>query len=320
MSSSTLDNLLESYARVSRLNERALAQLASVAASFKRHRIDFVLLKGADLVSRLYGARGLRPIADVDLLVRDRDLPAIDQILIALGYHQEIDGNPAYSLPEGLTLDLVTSVWYLDDPQSLDSLWQRVISRQIGSQRVSVMGGEDLLIYLTAYTVVHRAALSARFANDLALLTQKEPLNWDFIMAEAHAHGLRAPLYHGLSYARARQGLCVIPDAVLQSLSPRTLSERVLAFLLRKVVTERFVYGTGFFLLFVTRRGMKRWQWLSRAFFPSSTFLRYRYGTRGGSRPVWVRLVRVCALLCRVPGVAWLIVSSLFRRSSSVVS
>ena len=53
MSSSTLDNLFESYARVSRLNQRALAQFGGVASAFKQHRIDFVLLKGADLVSRL---------------------------------------------------------------------------------------------------------------------------------------------------------------------------------------------------------------------------------------------------------------------------
>ena len=320
MSSSTLDNLFESYARVSRLNQRALVQLGGVAAAFKQNRIEFVLLKGADLVSRLYGVRGLRPIADVDLLVRECDLPVIDHILTALGYHQEVNGNPAYSLPDGLTLDLVTSIWYMDGADALENLWQRSISRQIGTQRVSVMSAEDLLMYLTAYTVVHRATLSPRFANDLALLTQKEQLNWDFIIAEAEAYGLRAPLHHGLSYARARQGLCNIPEAVLRRLAPQTLRERFMAFLLLKVVTEQFVYGTGFFLLFVTKPGMKKWQWLSRAFFPSSTFLHYRYGTRAASRHVWLRLMRIFALLSRMPGVAWHIVASLLRRSSSPAS
>lgn len=320
MTSSTLDNLLERYTRVSRQNERALAQFASVAAAFKQHRIEFLLLKGADLISRLYGARGLRPIADVDLLVRTRDLPVIDHVLITLGYHPAIDGNPAYSLPDGLTLDLVTTVWYLDEPEALERLWQRAITRPIGTQRVSVMSAEDLLIYLTAYTVVHRAALSPRFANDLALLTQKEHLNWGFVVAEATAHALRAPLRHGLSYARARQGLCQIPDAVLRHLAPQGLGEGLVGFLLRKVVTERFVYGTGFFLLFVTRPGAKKWRWLSRAFFPSSTFLRYRYGTRGASRPIRVRLGRILSLLGRVPGVAGHVASSLCRRSSAPAS
>lgn len=315
MSSSTLDNLFESYARVSHLNQLALAQLAAVAAAFRRHQIDFVLLKGADLVSRLYGARGLRPIADVDLLVRERDLPVIDRVLVGLGYHQEIDGNPAYRLSDGLKLDLITSVWYLED-DALERLWRRLTTRQIGAHRVAVMSAEDLLIYLTAYTVVHRAALSPRFANDVALLTQKEPLGWDFVLAEAEASGLRMPLHHGLSYARARQGLCVIPDAVLHALSPRAPGERMMAVLLRKVVTERFVYGTGFFLLFITRPGMKKWRWLCEAFFPSSRFLRYRYGVRGARRPARVRLVRVFALLARIPGVAWHIVSSLVRRSA----
>ncbi len=85
-------------------------------------------------------------------------------------------------------------------------------------------------------------------------------------------------------------------------------------------MTERFVYGTGFFLLLVTRPGMEKWRWLWRAFLPSETFLRYRYGAQGASRPLWARLRRVFALLGRIPGVAWHVVTSLFRRSSSPAS
>ena len=112
MNVSTADRLIESYALISVANKRALEQLRLVLREFQAHGIVCVLLKGADLIARLYGVWGLRPMADVDLLVRERDLPAIDRIVTGLGYLPQIDGNPAYrSAEEALALDLITEIW-----------------------------------------------------------------------------------------------------------------------------------------------------------------------------------------------------------------
>ncbi len=121
MPSSTLDDLLDRYAYVSASNKTLLEGFARVAQLFQQNHIPFVLLKGADVLSRLYGVRGIRPLSDVDLLVREEDVPAIDRLLLPSGFVSQIDGNPAYFSPTlRLSLDLVTRLWYLDDQQLAD--------------------------------------------------------------------------------------------------------------------------------------------------------------------------------------------------------
>lgn len=313
MRSSTLDALREAYAQVSQSNARALRQLSAVAAAFQQRGIDFLLLKGGDLISRLYGARGLRPMVDLDLLVRPRDLPAIQEALLAMGYEPTSDGNAAFRLPGGLAVDLPTSLWYLEG-DALAGIWQRAVVRRIEGQPVKVMGSDDLVIYLTAYAVVHRAALSARFVNDLALLVQKEAVDWDFVVAQAEACALKVPLHHGLRYARWRQARCAVPSPVLRRLAPRSPGEHLLAWLLRKLVTERWIYGTGFLLLFLTQPGLSRWRWLGRLWFPPITFLRDRYGMEAARHPARLRLKRAVALLAALPGLTRHVLSSLLAR------
>ena len=81
MPSSTLDDLLEAYTQVSIRNRAILEEFALIAQRFRQQGIACIVLKGADVLSRLYGVRGARPLSDVDLLVHESDLPTIDREL-----------------------------------------------------------------------------------------------------------------------------------------------------------------------------------------------------------------------------------------------
>ena len=115
MPSSTLDVLAETYSRVSEANRQRLTHLTDLLADLSVLGIEVMLLKGADLLTRVYRTQGTRPLADIDLLVHECDLPAIDRLLRSRGFTPLIDGNPAYaSSTSGLILDLSTSLWYLN--------------------------------------------------------------------------------------------------------------------------------------------------------------------------------------------------------------
>src|SRR5438132_9839943 len=183
MTRSSADQLIEAYAQVGSVNVYLLKRLESVLAQFHEHGIEVMLLKGADLIPRVYGVMGLRRRTDVDLLVHQTDLQDIDRILTDSGYQPSIDGNPAYEDPERtFSLDLATGLWYLDETSGI---WQRAVSRKLGTVPIKGMGASDLLIYLTTYIVVHRGFLSRSFAQDLELLVRKEAMNWAFILEEA---------------------------------------------------------------------------------------------------------------------------------------
>lgn len=290
MPSSTLDDLLEAYTQVSIRNRAILKEFTPIAQRFRQQGIACIVLKGADVLSRLYGVRGARPLSDVDLLVHESDLSTIDRELHHLGFTQQIDGNPAYvSAERTLSLDLITTLWYLDQ-QELDSVWKRARVRLADATTISCLDTADLLIYLTAYNVIHRGHLSASFVHDTKLLIEKEAPDWPVIVARTRQATLRVPLFHGLSHIVKIFPALPIPDHVLAMLGPTKRHERMLAWLLRKLVTTEPLPEIGHLLLFLTQPGSNKMGWLKRRLFPSATFLSYRYGPAGQIMPWKTRL------------------------------
>ncbi|BFU90244.1 MAG: hypothetical protein NTAFB01_14310 [Nitrospira sp.] len=292
MPSSTLDDLVDAYTQVGTRNQAILEEFGLIAQRFQQQGIVFIVLKGADVISRLYGVRGARPISDVDLLVHESDLPAIDRLLRDFGFAQQIDGNPSYASSErGLSLDLITTIWYLDR-QRLADVWSRAMTRPFGATTICCLDTADLLIYLTAYTVIHRGHLSVSFVHDMKLLIEKEPPDWPVVIARIQQTGLQAPLHHGLNHVRKIFPSIAIPDTVLELLTPSNRNEHMLAWLLRKLVTTEPLQELGHLLLFLTQPGVTKMIWLARRFHPSPTFLSYRYGSAGQTRPWRTRLLR----------------------------
>jgi len=292
MPSSTLDDLADAYINVSLINKRLLDECEIVGQAFHRQGIEFIVLKGADLLSRLYGMRGTRPLSDVDLLVHEQDLPAIHRLLIENGFAQQIDGNPAYySSKSTLSLDLVSKLWYLDE-EGLAMLWGRARTRLLGQLTVRQLASDDLLLYLTAYAVVHRGHFSPSFFTDLRLLIEKEPLHWPTLVEAANRRHLKIPLYHGLRQLSLSNSTRGIPSTVIQQLAPSTMSEQTLDFLLRRLVTTRPLPELGHFLLWITQPPGRKIAWLRCTLFPSSLFLTYRYGNESVTRPWHTKIIR----------------------------
>jgi hypothetical protein len=292
MPSSTLDDLADAYTLVSLTNKRLLDEYEIVGRTFQQQSIECILLKGADLLSRLYGVRGTRPLSDVDLLVHEEDLPAIHRLLTEIGFAQQIDGNPAYySSQSTLSLDLVSNLWYLDEA-GLTALWARARTRSLGRLTVKQLGSNDLLLYLTAYSVVHRGHLCPSFFTDLQLLIEKEPLHWPTLIEEAHRRFLKIPLYHGLRQLALANSAIGIPPTVIQQLAPATMAEQTLEFLFRRLVTTQPLPELGHFLLWITQPPGRRLAWLRRTLFPSSLFLAYRYGRESVMRPRRITITR----------------------------
>lgn len=292
MPSSTLDDLADAYTQVSLINKRLLDEYEIVGQAFQRQGIECILLKGADLVSRLYGVRGTRPLSDVDLLVHEQDFPAIHRLLIETGFAQQIDGNPAYcSSQSTLSLDLVSNLWYLDE-EGLVALWARARTRPLGKLTVKQLGSDDLLLYLTAYSVVHRGHLCPSFFTDLRLLIEKEPLHWPTLVENAGRHYLKIPLYHGLRQLALSNATTGVPPTVIKQLAPATMAEQTLEFLFRRLVTTQPLPELGHFLLWITQPPGHKLAWLRRTLFPPALFLTYRYGNESAKRPRQTKLTR----------------------------
>jgi hypothetical protein len=314
MPSSTLDELADAYCLVSRGNAAALDQFHRLAALFERAHIPFLVLKGLAVLMQLYGIRGTRPLSDVDLLVHETDLAAIDTILTEAGYSRQIDGNPCYASPEnGLAFDLVTTLWYLDE-QGLAGLWADARPHVLPPRTVSLLAADDLLIHLTAYAVIHRGALTPAWEQDLRLLLLRETIDWTAVTRKAGQYSLSTPLFYGLTYLHDRMPALPIPESSLRALAPAGWFERSLYRLLRRLVTAQPVPELGHFLIRLTGPAASQWSALRLTFFPPGSFLGYRYGTAAARHPVLTRCRRMIGLACAASVLAARIVRRLIRR------
>lgn len=78
--------LKEEYKKNLFANILILDELKKVADSFFEPKIEFILLKGAALIQNVYPDFGVRPLSDLDLLIKFKDLKEANTILENLGF------------------------------------------------------------------------------------------------------------------------------------------------------------------------------------------------------------------------------------------
>jgi hypothetical protein len=216
---------------------RQAARQAQLAEILSRLPAPPIVLKGAYLAECVYPAPGLRPMNDIDLLFRPADLPAAAEALRALGYGSK-DKSP--ELGPGITKHTSTfqkqaaaaatpnpylsanGSRMVEPHRSLEESWfglkcDLTPGMWARSQPLAIAGGParalapaDALLHLCVHLAFHLIMGSPSFVQlaDLAIFTERVPVDWDDF--EARADSLHAA---GYAYAAA-------------SLAQRTLAAR----------------------------------------------------------------------------------------------
>ncbi len=81
-----LDELKTSYYRALASNMALYYELNHILELFNRTGLDLILLKGAALAKTVYRSAALRPMTDIDILVKKHDVPHAERLLDELGY------------------------------------------------------------------------------------------------------------------------------------------------------------------------------------------------------------------------------------------
>lgn len=229
---------LHSASWVTHFRNRALLhELALVLRAAAARSVLVMPLKGALLAPCYYPTLALRPLSDLDLLVRPVDFETLACILRELGYH-ELPGPP-YLLDErlrdplrrerafaverqGLTLlieyrtePLDPMVWQLTDlDPALTAGLRQHAERSWARAREEVLAGtdgapfvrpsaEDLLLHLASHLTVRHADFRLLWLHDICRVTATHPaLDWDYVAREARALSLAGPVFAALQAAR----------------------------------------------------------------------------------------------------------------------
>jgi hypothetical protein len=202
--------LRDAYRAAGIRNTRLFARLHGILKRFRDAGIDVVVLKGAHLAELVYEEVALRPMADVDLLVRAGDLRAATRLLREFGYEQpgqEGSGSPrhqepiqehmeieSFRKPGGLLLDIHYSVFIPGqaDKASIESVWCRVRAVRIGGAEALVLSPEDLLLHLCVHAALNHG-FDVRLVNvcDVPMVVDRygDSFDWTTFWARSREWG-----------------------------------------------------------------------------------------------------------------------------------
>jgi len=242
-------------------------EFLEIADIFRGQGVDLLPLKGsAFFIDNMYGGKaGLRPMADIDILVKKEKFSQAKKLVETLGYQKELCGfkedywrkrNYHIAFAKNKSgkrfSTLVEMHWLLDYPGKillLPSLWDRIRKLQVGDREVALLSPEDTLFCLALHLRRFGNVLSLKSACDFAcLLTKYKDLDWDYILKEAKTGQMCASLYFRLIQANIFFDIQV-PNLILNGLSLVNYKRRLIeGFILKDTFLGQDMTGSNIFL------------------------------------------------------------------------
>jgi hypothetical protein len=223
-----------------------------------------IVLKGAALAETVYPCGAVRPMRDVDLLVRAEALSRVEDTLAAMGYRLAEGAHPkawwraqhfqlAFRKPEAPPFDVPLEVhWHIDRPSrpfaiELEGLWQRAIPATVAGVDTRILAPEDLLLHLCLHTCrhaggpLHEGRMNLRllsFCDLAAVVRHATPrVDWAQLAQRAQQWGVAPYVALPLQLTRDLLGAAV-PEAALAALSPEGVEGRLLSWLCDELLED----------------------------------------------------------------------------------
>jgi hypothetical protein len=221
------------------LREASLRRLLDM---FNSHHIPLIFLKGAYLGEVVYQDPALRPMVDVDLLIREEQFESAVELLAGLGYTVEsralyasdIMLQPALPLTRRCrfldTVDLhraLLSMDYYRFPAAI--VWDQAVEVSLWGHRVLFLTPELNFMHLAVHNLNHSGLL--RDWLDLAVLLRSVGLNWERFVPLARLLGVVRPMFWVFQELSLTWGLSP-PQHVateLASYEPHWLEDKVIS-------------------------------------------------------------------------------------------
>jgi hypothetical protein len=200
-----------------------------VVAALEKNGIATLLVKGVPLTFIYYRNHALRPMADIDIVVRRSDARRALALLESLGWRDNVAPSDAdfefrHALgllgPKNRELDLHWHVLYeaIDDAAD-EHFWSAAQPFDFAGVATHTLDPTDALMHVVIHGVRWNAEPPTRWVVDaLAIMRGNDrPLDWKRMLSFARRWRLRHRLGLGLAYLAERHG-APVPLAVLTEL------------------------------------------------------------------------------------------------------
>jgi len=222
------------YFQCSLNNTRIYYELSEILKSAKENNIPIIALKGAVLAGLVYPSYALRPMEDMDLLIKPEDIRKANDMLVQLGWRCKVrDGLLEMINQQGYDIGYVKGDILLDLHTAIRELpssdyWGNSQRKNIASLNMQILSYEDMLMHLCLHiyrhlqTIILLGGLSIIELiklYDIVLLLRKfrDEINWDYIIRTGKDNNSEDGLYTILNVVDRDLGEH-IPNDVLKEL------------------------------------------------------------------------------------------------------
>jgi hypothetical protein len=294
--------LTQAYRVRAARNALRLDEWQAVVQHLADRDIELLVLKGAALAETLYGDIALRPMGDLDVLVRRKQLAAARTALAGRGYapvQVEHFAGAAEQFESQVSLarrDAATGLtyvcelhWHLIDSPfyartlPLDWFWQTAVPLRLGGVETRALGAEARLLHLCAHLALHHHGTWLLWTCDVdrALRQAAGRLDWDVVTAKAVEYRLVLPVRSVLAQTVEWLGTPVPADVMarLAALRPGRQEAQVFAFMAGppQGVIARFLNDLAHL-----PGGRAKVRFVLANVFPAPAYMRQRYRIRRG--------------------------------------
>jgi hypothetical protein len=280
-------------------NSLIFEELGKVLETFRKAGLEVMVLKGAVLAEKIYRNLALRPMTDVDLLVKKEDLWRLDNQLKILRYRpsdisvEDIDfsstylttldyrglssNSPSFHVHWHFVNSTIPNESYIKRIK-IEDIWRDAEKTKIANVETLVMAPHHLLIHLSehALRVTHSLSKLSFFCDiDEAVNFYKERLDWEKLIKESLKFNLNRMVYPSLHFT-AKFLETKIPENVLSRLKPErfSLGERIF---MNSISNNKRFPGLSYLVHLAMNKGfLKKMNFLEKTLFPPPQFMAQR--------------------------------------------
>jgi hypothetical protein len=252
------EKLKSAYLANAARNSLLFRELQLLLRELQERQKPVIVLKGAALVETVYRDRGLRPMSDVDLLIRKEDLIEVENIMFSLGYalnekqrnrkewyyahYHHFEFRKRISPSFAVCCEIH---WCLEPPTrpfpiDMEGVWKRATVASITTVPALVMCPEDLLVFLCLHTCKHRLIGGFRSFCDIAEVVRRygQEMDWNQVIRRSSEWQINTFVYVPLTLATQLLG-AEIPAWIMQTLASCEVDDRLLDAAAARVFEDR---------------------------------------------------------------------------------
>ncbi len=229
-----MDTLKKTYYHTIIRNQERWGEFLRIARVFKSARVPLVPIKGLSLLEDIYSENSIRPMSDIDLLVKEEDLRRAERLFDGLGYSKDLDGlKQEYWLKAKCQLlfrkksspgrDIIELHFNFDYKKEAFSIveqaWKRIRQVWVGADYIDLLSPEDNLFSLVLHQRVRGKSLSLKYVLDAGLLLKRygPSFDWGYLLRAAKEAKVEASLYFLLSTLDICK-IGYVPEAIYKQL------------------------------------------------------------------------------------------------------